>query len=155
MIINERILNIDHPEDAKILRRKAIPFDFEKYSRKDRDELIKKMRAIMESKNGVGLAANQIGQDFSLFVAKADNKFYAIFNPEIIKTSESKSSMEEGCLSVLNHFGRVSRPDSIVIKGADKNGKTIKIKAWGLLAFIFQHEIDHLNGRLFIDYKKS
>ena len=105
----------------------------------------------MKKADGIGLSANQIGLDFKVFVAQADGKFYAIFNPKILKSSEERAAMEEGCLSVPEVFGTVIRPAKIVLEGFDKNGKKLKIKAWGLLARIFQHEVDHLNGKLFID----
>ncbi len=82
-------------------------------------------------------------------------KFFAIFNPQIVKFSEEKILMEEGCLSVPGIWGGVERPEKITLVGFDKNGKKLKIKAWGLLARIFQHEIDHLNGILFIDKAKQ
>lgn len=151
-MINERILNIDNPEDAEILRKKAAPFDFRKYTKKERDELIKRMRKIMDNSGGIGLAANQIGLDMSVFVAKADNKFYCVFNPRITKASDNIVPWDgEGCLSVANKFSRTYRSDKIELEGEDKNGKKIKIKAWGLLSLIIQHEVDHLNGKLFLD----
>lgn len=83
------------------------------------------------------------------------NKFYAIFNPEIVKFSKEKTVIEEGCLSVPGVYGLVERPKKITLVGQDKNAKKIKIKAWGLLARVFQHEVDHLNGILFIDKTKK
>ncbi len=117
----------------------------------------------MKSGNGIGLSANQIGLPLRLFVAQLpddkDNgempKFYAIFNPEITKLSEEKCVMEEGCLSVPDIFGEVERPEKITLEGLDKSGKRVKIKAWGVLSRIFQHELDHLNGILFIDRTKE
>ena len=63
--------------------------------------------------------------------------------------------MEEGCLSVPEIFGEVERQEKIILEGYDKNGRKIKIKAWGLLARVFQHEVDHLNGKIFIDTAKN
>ncbi len=142
---------IDNKKEAKLLRKKTADFDFKKYSKKDTQEMIKKMRAIMKKANGIGLSANQIGLDLNVFVAQAEGKFYSIFNPKIIKFSEEFSELEEGCLSVPEVFGNVARPAKVILEGFDKNGKKIKIKAWALLARIFQHETDHLNGKLFID----
>ena len=109
---------------------------------------------------GIGLSANQIGLDFRVFVAEIPTpqnkpKFYAIFNPKIKKASKEKISLEEGCLSVPAVYGDVERAEKIVLTGQDKNGKRIKIKAWGLLARVFQHEVDHLEGKLFIDKAKN
>jgi peptide deformylase len=117
------------------------------------------MKRIMHEANGVGLSANQIGLEFKVFVAEVPDaqggsKFYAVFNPEIERTSTEKIVIEEGCLSIPGSFGEVERAERVAIKGYDKNGKVLKIKAWGLLARVFQHEIDHLNGHLFIDRTK-
>jgi peptide deformylase len=166
-----KILTIDNRKEAKILRKKTAKFDFSKFKKKEIYELIRKMREVMKASDGVGLSANQVGLDLKFFVAgipadisinprlnqykSASNKFYAIFNPEIIKFSGEKSKMEEGCLSVPGVAGLVERPEKITIIGQDKNGEKIKIKAWGLLARIFQHEVDHLNGILFIDKAKN
>ncbi len=114
------------------------------------------MREKMKEAHGIGLSANQIGLPYRVFVAQVPShqgrpKFYAIFNPEIVKQSKETEIMEEGCLSIPGKYGFVERASRIVIKGYDPNGKKIKIKAWGLLARVFQHEIDHLDGKLFID----
>jgi len=170
-----KILTVNNKKDEKFLRQKTAEFDFSKYAKKEIDALIKEMKKTMIENNGIGLSANQVGLNLRLFVAQipkevytdnphksdkisinpCDSKFYAIFNPEIIKFSENKSIMEEGCLSVPNVYGLVERPEKIILIGYDKNAKKIKIKAWGLLARVFQHEIDHLNGVLFIDKAKE
>ena len=150
-----KILVIDKTEENKILRKKAAEFDFNKYSKKDIRELIKKMRIVMKAADGIGLSANQIGLDIKLFVAQVDNKFYSVFNPKITKASKKISDEEEGCLSVPDRFGLVQRPEKITLEGFDASNKKIKIKAWGLLARIFQHEMDHLEGVLFIDKAKE
>lgn len=142
---------IDDKKEAKLLRKKVADFDFKKYSKKDTREMIKKMREMMKMAYGIGLSANQIGLDLNVFVAQAEGKFYSIFNPKITKSSEEVLEAEEGCLSVPEVFGSVARPAKVTLEGFDKNSKKIKIKAWGLLARIFQHETDHLNGKLFID----
>lgn len=134
------------------MRRKTAEFDFKKSSPKEIREIIRGMREAMEEANGVGLAANQIGLNMKVFVARVESKFYAIFNPEIIKTSKETEAALEGCLSVPNTAGEVTRPYQITLKGFDKGGKRLTIKAWGHLARVFQHEVDHLNGKLFIDY---
>lgn len=149
------VWTINNKEQEKFLRRKASDFDFSKHDKKEIRELIKTMRAEMIKSVGIGLSANQIGLDMRLFVAKADGKQYAIFNPNITKFSKEKVLMEEGCLSVPELYGPVERPEKITIEGYDANGKKIKIKAWGILARVFQHETDHLNGILFIDKAKS
>ena len=146
---------IDNKQEAKLLRKKMADFNFEKYSKKETQELLYKMRVAMKKANGIGLSANQIGLDLNMFIAQVEGKFYAIFNPKIIKISEEHNLMEEGCLSVPEIYGNVERPSKITLEGLDKNGKSLKIKAWGLLARVFQHEFDHLNGKLFIDKAKD
>jgi peptide deformylase len=111
----------------------------------------------MREANGVGLSANQIGLSWNMFVAEVpDNdgilKLYAIFNPRLEKVARAKKVIfEEGCLSVPKKYGRIERFSEVKLSGLNKLGKPVKIKAWGLLAHVFQHEVDHLNGKLFID----
>src|SRR3989344_1151419 len=129
-------------------------------SRTEIDALIRGMRKIMREANGVGLSANQIGLPLRLFVAsvpsgQGDTKFYAVFNPVLEKTSGESVLLEEGCLSIPDTYGDVPRADTVLLRGLDKQGKSLKIKAWGLLARVFQHEVDHLNGRLFVDRTKG
>lgn len=154
---NPRILTIENKEEEKSLRKRAADFDFSKFSKKEIRDLIAQMRKIMKAHNGVGLSANQIGLNLNMFVAEfkksedAPPKIYAVFNPKIEKFSAEKTLMEEGCLSVPGIYGEVERPEKIVLTGLDRNEKPVKIKARGILARIFQHETDHLNGVLFID----
>jgi len=150
-----KIHTIHNKLEEKILRTPCAPFDFKKFSKEEIRELIKAMRLMMIEANGIGLAANQIGLNISVFVARNDDKFYAIFNPRLTDQGEEKFLLEEGCLSVPGTYGTVERFDKVVLEGQDKNGKKIKIKAWGLLAHIFQHEVGHLQGQLYIDIAKS
>lgn len=161
-----KILTNENKKDEKFLRKKTANFDFTKYKRQEIRELIKTMRESMKEARGVGLSANQIGLDLNFFVTEiptisvdrrtnqrrsAGSKFYAIFNPKVVKSSKEKINFEEGCLSVPLTYGMVERPEKITLTGFDSNGKKLKIKAWGLLARAFQHEVDHLNGILFTD----
>ena len=150
-----RILTINDKKDNKFLRKKVSSFNFDSTNRGELHKLVGDMKKTMQSADGVGLAANQIGISSSFFVAEFDRKFYAIFNPEIIKKSEEEDVMEEGCLSIPGGSGKIKRASEITIKGYDKNGKRVKMRAWGNLARIFQHEVDHLSGKLFIDYVKE
>jgi peptide deformylase len=157
-MLNE-ILTIDVKKEEKFLRKKTSDFDFEKFTKKEITELLTRMRRIMRKANGIGLSANQIGLDFKMFVAEVPDaqggtKFYAVFNPKIEKIGQESAVYEEGCLSVPGKWGDVERTATITVAGFDKNGKPAKIKAWGLLARVFQHEVDHLNGKLFIDKAK-
>ena len=154
------ILLVENKKEEKFLRKKTADFDFKKFTKKEVSELVARMRRVMRAANGIGLSANQIGLDLKVFVAevpdgKGGTKFYAVFNPKLTKTSEETIPYEEGCLSVPGQWGDVTRPERVVVSGLDKNGKPAKVKAWGLLARVFQHEIDHLNGKLFIDKTKK
>ena len=149
-----RIWTINEKKEEKLLRKKTADFDFAEFSRKEISALITEMREAMKAADGIGLSANQIGLDLNVFVCRAEGKFYAVFNSQIVKQSGEKISFDEGCLSVPRKFGGVERSEHVTIVGRDRNGRKIKIKAWGLLARIFQHEIDHLNGILFIDKAK-
>lgn len=149
-----KILTIDNKKDKKFLKKKTSLFDFNSMDKKEIRELVADMKEIMNEADGIGLAANQIGIHQSFFVADIDGKFYAIFNPEITKQSKATEVLEQGCLSVPDERIEVERPSQIVLKGYNRNGKRIKIRAWGMLAHIFQHEVDHLNGKLITDYRK-
>jgi peptide deformylase len=154
------IVTVAHKKDEKFLRKKTVPFDFKKFSRKEINDLIARMRRIMHEANGIGLSANQIGLEFSVFVAEVPDaqggtKFYAVFNPKIEKVDKTTVTFEEGCLSIPRQWGEVTRAEQIIVSGYNKMGKKVKVKAWGLLSRVFQHEIDHLNGKLFIDKAKK
>lgn len=147
---------IHNPEQLNILRTKCRPFDFTKHDKAEVRKLIAEMRKKMHEWRGIGLAATQVGYTEAFFVAQPpEGKFYALFNPKITKTEGKKTLMEEGCLSVPGQYGEVPRYEKVTIEGFNQSGKPVKIKAWGLLAHIFQHETDHLNGILDIDKMKS
>ena len=143
-----------------VLRRKAhavTKFD------KNLHTLIDDMVETMREAPGVGLAAPQIGLSERIIVIEyfeheedeekedAPKKVWAVLNPEIIKASEEKMMGVEGCLSIPGLVGEVERHAAVQVKGMNRHGKPMKIKAEGWLARIFQHEIDHLNGVLFTD----
>ena len=156
----DKIVTIDSKKDEKFLRRKTESFDFQKFTRKEINELVSRMKRTMREANGLGLSANQVGLNFKVFVAEIPapdrkTKFYAVFNPKIEKAGSEKNAFEEGCLSIPLTYGEVERPERITLVGQDKNGKALKIKAWGLLARVFQHEVDHLDGKLFVDKAKN
>jgi peptide deformylase len=121
------------------------------------------MLETMHAANGMGLAAPQVGLLQRLFVAQLpeneedpqSGKPYVLVNPEVIKTSRDEVEDQEGCLSIPTWYGLVSRPEWVVIKAKDVNGKPIRIKAQGLLARVFLHEMDHLDGVLFVDRVES
>ncbi len=139
-------------EKNKILRQKSLPVQ---HLDKDVHLLVEEMRKIMEENNGIGLAAIQVGRPERVIVVEVDNKFYAFINPQIIKKSKKTIVMEEGCLSLPGIFGDVERPEKITFRALNLRGKKVKMKVFGLLARVIQHEIDHLDGILFIDKARN
>jgi peptide deformylase len=140
---------------SETLRKKSELIKTDKISAKKYEELCVAMEATMLSKDGVGLAAPQIGKNIRLVVVNTKNGPIFLFNPEIIKKSWQKEWGEEGCLSVPMVFGEVNRHKKITCVFCNRQGANEKIKASGLLARVIQHEIDHLDGILFIDKAKK
>ena len=118
-------------------------------------KLIEGMREIMHSSGGVGLAATQIGIPLRVIVIGIPGEEdIALINPEVVR-KEGERLVNEGCLSVPGYFGEIKRAETVTVKGLDINGKKIRIKATELLAEVLEHEIDHLNGVLYIDHLDS
>jgi len=141
-------------EPNKILREKSFKVDFVD---KDLQRLMDDMLETMYAAPGIGLAAIQVGVPKRVIVldlgSKDEQKKPMYFvNPEIIEKSKNNSTYEEGCLSVPGQFAEIDRPDKCHIKYLDYYGKPQEIKAEGMLATCIQHEMDHLEGILFIDY---
>ena len=139
-------------ENNQTLRQKSLPV---RRINADVRSLVEQMKKVIKQNNGVGLAAIQIGEPTRIIICEIDDKFYTFINPEIIKSFPETLVMEEGCLSLPNMYGEVERPKKICLKAINFDGKKIKIKAFGLLARVIQHEIDHLDGILFIDKAKN
>ena len=122
---------------------------------KDFDEPLKQlaedMMRVMHERDGVGLAANQIGRLKRIFVAAYEDDEYVIVNPEIEERSETIEKDTEGCLSIPETRVEVERPTAVTVTGQDLSGAPVRVEAEGLLARIFQHEIDHLDGVLILD----
>jgi peptide deformylase len=140
---------ITHPNP--ILRRISKEVDVKKIKHPDQKETIKGMVSTMLEKDGVGLAAPQIGINDRIIVVNTKDRVIAMINPEITRKSITKEAMEEGCISVPGIFGNVKRNKKIDCIFYNEEGKRMKLKASGLLARIIQHETDHLDGILFID----
>ena len=141
-------------EPDPILRKKCEPLEKMDASTK---KLMDDMLETMYQAPGIGLAAVQIGILKRLVVidiSKDEEKKNPIFliNPEIVNLSEQTSVYEEGCLSIPGQFAEVERPAECILKYIDYYGKEKELKADGLLSTCIQHEVDHLNGILFIDY---
>ena len=118
-------------------------------------KLIDDMIETMQLSNGVGLAAPQVGVSLRVVVLQMpDEEPVAIINPEIVKRI-GKQEVTEGCLSVHGYAGEIKRSVSVTVKGQDRQGRALRIKATGLRAQALEHEIDHLNGVLYIDHIES
>ncbi len=118
-------------------------------------ELIDNMVETMYEAPGIGLAANQVGHLKRVIVVditagKEKGNLIVLLNPQIVET-EGKTDSEEGCLSVPKYTNVIKRAKKVLVKGLDREGKPVEIEAEGLLSRAFQHEIDHLDGVLFID----
>jgi len=138
------ILSFEHP----VLREKA-----KKVSRVDSSiqRLIDDLAETMLDAPGAGLAANQIGVALRVCVVKGDeNQIWGLVNPELVKY-EGVQVGYEGCLSYPGWVGEVARHETVVVKGRNRHGKEVRIKSSGFTARAFQHELDHLDGVLFID----
>ena len=141
-------------EPNKLLRQVSKPVDS---VGKDEQSLMDDMLETMYAANGIGLAAIQIGIPKRIIVmdiSKEENKREPRYfvNPIIINRDKLKSTYEEGCLSVPNQFAEIDRPKNCDVEYLDYNGEKKLLKAEGLLATCIQHEMDHLEGILFIDY---
>ena len=141
-------------EPNKLLRQISVPV--EKVEETER-ELMNDMLETMYAANGIGLAAIQIGVPKRIIVmdlSKEENKKLPMYfvNPVIKKKNNEKTTYEEGCLSVPNQFAEIDRPSKCEVEYLDYNGNKQNLQAEGLLATCIQHEIDHLEGILFIDY---
>lgn len=112
--------------------------------------ILESMVELMRSHRGVGLAANQVGLDKRLVVIEFDNDVFKLINPEIIQRTGT-FEFEEGCLSFPGFYIRVHRAESIWVDFLDEHGRRRTIQAQGVLSVVMQHEIDHLNGILFIE----
>lgn len=121
-------------------------------------------KALNKEKDGVALAAPQIAESLRIFIVSPiaydaieyfGERKHVFINPVIIKKSKDKKLMEEGCLSVRPIYGKVRRSSKVTVKAFDENGTAFEMEGSGLIAQIFQHEIDHLDGILFIDKAKN
>lgn len=117
----------------------------------DLKKLISEMFDTMHAAEGIGLAAPQVGRTERIAVMEVDEQRITLINPEIIER-EGSARGEEGCLSIPEVFGDVTRATRVMVRGMDEDGSEVEYEGTGLLARCMQHEIDHLDGKLFIDY---
>lgn len=129
-----------------VLRQRAEEIEFSD----DVKALIERMYVIMAEARGYGLAGPQIGLSKRIFTYDIGEGPHALMNPKVLKSSGEEFGVE-GCLSIPGLQGDVPRATRLVVAGIDENGQKVKIKAEGLLARVFQHEIDHLDGTVFVD----
>lgn len=165
----EKAVKILQKESPKLrLTAEPVPVN-EISSPKITSVILRMKKTLQEQDDGVAIAAPQIGEGLRIFVVAGralkmiaedeglidenidENTDQIFINPEIIKSSKKSEWMEEGCLSVRHLYGKVKRAIKVTVKARDEHGKIFTRGASGLLAQIFQHEIDHLNGTLFID----
>ncbi len=164
--------NLILDRDAPILREVAKAVPMEEVSSKKIAKIIDKMRkALYQEDDGVAIAAPQIGEGLRIFIVRGSVRALAqeesedkvqedmpdliFINPQIIKTSRKMKTLEEGCLSVRWLYGDVPRYEKVTLKAYDETGRLLTVGASGLMAQIFQHECDHLEGVLFIDKAKN
>jgi peptide deformylase len=151
----QEILTVDNPEQLQVLRSKS------KRVQKVTPKLVafaRQMLETMRQSNGVGLAAPQVGVLMRFFVAELPEdeeagepaETYIFFNPEIVK-GRGEQIGYEGCLSIPGYIGEVARQERVTVQGLDEKGHSVRLRAEGYLARVFQHEIDHLDGILFTD----
>lgn len=123
----------------------------EEISSKQIQSLIDDLLQTMKAENGVGIAAPQVGVKERVIIVETDRGPEAFINPKIVSRSLNMTNSHEGCLSVPGVYGLVKRHKHVKVRAKDRHGNVVSMKAKGLPAIIFQHEIDHLDGVLFID----
>lgn len=149
-------------KDGAVLRKTAKPLVQNEITSAATKRIIKDMQAAMATReDAVAIAAPQIGHSIRLFIVSSkvfkdekhsEPKDLICINPEITKTSRKKAVADEGCLSVDGWYGKTKRAEKVTLVAFNEKGEQFTRGATGLLAQIFQHEVDHLNGKLFIDH---
>ncbi len=162
------ILQTSVLEEDAILRKESVLVPDDLFGGSELDTMLQEMAEVLDATpNGVALAAPQIGLLWRIFIVRYDRMLSpseedenpnpppmvgVYINPSIVRTSKRKLEMDEGCLSVSTHFGKTVRFDRATVRAQDARGQWFERGAGGILAQAFQHEIDHLNGMLFIDH---
>ncbi|MFZ2682162.1 MAG: peptide deformylase [Patescibacteria group bacterium] len=149
-----KAMKVLHNPD-KQLRVMSEPVKAERFASAELLALIEDLKVTMKKEKGIGIAAPQVGVHDRVIIVDLLGKPTAFINPEITQKSFKLINSEEGCLSVPGEWGTVKRHRSVTVKAIDANGHEVSLKANGLQAIIFQHEIDHLDGVLFIDRAES
>lgn len=139
------------PTNTAELHERCHPVTFADGFKQNIGKIVIDMAYTMVQGNGIGLAAPQVGIPLNFFVLLIDNNPTTFINPEILESSSDMFEWEEGCLSIPGYFDKRARPKSVIVKFQTLMGDTREIELRGLWAFAFQHEYDHLDGKLFID----
>ena len=136
----------------QILREKAKEVPFKDIGSEKLKKILGEMaKTLYASEDGIALAAPQIGVPLRIFIVKKEISPSIFINPKIIKMSKKKQTVNEGCLSVNGVYGTIKRAEKLTVEALDEKGRKFTRGASGFIAQIIQHEIDHLNGVLFID----
>ena len=150
------LLKIEQEKNNTVLRKKCEPV---KEITPEVSNLISQMKeTLAAAENGVGLAAPQVGHNIRLFVVAPEmvkDGQTVFINPEITQVSKKEITEEEGCLSLPGDWHELPRPEKVTIKAQDETGQKFKIRVKGLAARLMLHEVDHLNGLLFVDHLKK
>ena len=142
---------VTYPAGILTVPAKAVEFPLAP----DFQRLVTEMIRICKKHDGIGLAAPQVGIDQRVIIVNLEEfnlPAFPLINPEIIKSSKKQVESEEGCLSLPGIYVMITRPEKVDVKAQSLEGKTLEFKADGLLARVIQHEVDHINGILFIDH---
>ena len=140
-------MNLVDPNDP-ILTTPCQIFDFNNPPF-DPIEFAKDLVKFMYDKNGIGLAANQVGVPYRVFAMRGQPENFVCYNPKIVQPSEMTIELEEGCLTYPNLLVKITRPQHVRVRFTTPNGDTMTRQFTGLTARIFQHELDHLDGAIF------
>jgi peptide deformylase len=140
------VITVDNPK-AGVLRRRAKPVG---KVTPEIQQLVNAMLETMHEYNGVGLAAPQVGISKRIFVAEVEDKVHVLIDPQIVRRAGEQTA-PEACLSIPGVAADVPRAATVMVKARSRRGRGITVSASGLLARVFQHEIDHLDGILFLD----
>ncbi len=147
------MLKIETGTENKILRNKSVRI--EKISKEHLD-LIEEMQETMIAEKGAGLAAPQVGRNIRLILTVRSHfgkkEIVAMINPEILERSTEKECLEEGCLSIPGRYAEITRPKAVTVKYLNLSGKEEVVRLKGMNARVVLHEVDHLDGILFVDY---
>lgn len=138
-------------DGAPSLRERSREIEVSEILTPDFQAFLDKLVRTMIAEDGVGIAAPQIGKNIRAIVVNMPHGPECFMNPEFIKTSEAMVDSEEGCLSVPGKFGMVKRHKKATLRAINRHGRSIEMELKAFPAIVFQHEIDHLNGILFID----